>query len=252
MYLPLPSVPVPASQGGMSYGAMLLPAAGASAQALLPLLLQLHFSGWVAPPGDGWAVVIGEPGDGVVADGRRGVIEAAAFVAERMPGVVLAVRVRRDRQLALVAWRSGEELGRYSSDPSQEPDADKDVLSEPVGTEHAETFAALCGHEEAAGRLTELLGEELDPDSVFESERLAGVARLLGLPGWLVAAGALPDDIPTGPRARELTRLRAGAPGAAGRVRDAPLRALRRHQQPPPVIADPPRGGGMEFELWML
>ena len=75
---------------------------------------------------------------------------------------------------------------------------------------------------------------------------------MLGLPAWIVAAGALPQDIPTGPKAAELTRLRGGAPGYAGRTVGPALRAVRRRQTPPPVIADPPRSGGMGFEEWML
>lgn len=237
---------------GMTYGAVLLRADETTVPDVLALLRGIRFSGWVAPPADGWIVLLGDPGDGVVADERRGVIEVAACLAERMPGAVLAVRVRHDRQLALVAWRAGEEVGRYCSDPSQEADADEDVLSEPLGAENAEAFAELCGREGVGEELAELLGEELDPESVIESERLADVSRMLGLPRWLVAAGELPRDIPTGPRAAELTRLRAGVAGAVGRMRDAPLRALRRRQQPPPVIADPPTCGGMGFEAWML
>lgn len=237
---------------GLSYGAVLLPSDDIAPAELLVQLRGIRFSGWIAPPQDGWTVVLGDPGDGVVADERRGVIEVAAFLAEGMPGSVLAVRVRRDRQLALVAWSAGSEVGRYCSDPSQEPDADEDVLTEPIGAEHGAVFAALCGREAVTKKLTELLEEELDSGDVFESERLAEVSRLLGLPRWLVAAGSLPHDIATGPPAAELTRLRAGVAGAAGRVREAPLRALRNRQHPPPVIADPPSGGGMDFEAWML
>lgn len=237
---------------GLSYGAVLLSAAAVDVGELKTLLRGIRFSGWLAPASDGWVVVLGDPGDGVVADDRRGVIEVGAFLAEGMPGAVLAVRVRRDRQLALVGWSDGVEVGRYCSDPSQEPGADKDVLPDPCGAEDADALAALCGRDEAAERLGELLAEELDPGSVFESERLGEVARLLGLPRWLVAAGELPDDIPTGPRARDLVHVRAGATGAGARLRDAPLRSLRRRQQPPPVIVDPPTGGGMDVEAWML
>ena len=219
---------------------------------LLEVLRGIRFSGWIAPPRDGWIVVLGDPGDGVVADDRRGVIEVGAALAERLAAPVLAVRVRRDRQLGIVAWRDGEEVGRYCSDPSREPDADKDVLDQPVGAELAEALAELWNRADAADDLAELLEEELDPESVYESERLRSVLRLLGLPAWIVAAGALPQDIPTGPTAAELTRLRAGATGYAGRTLGPALRAVRRRQTPPPVIADPPRGSGMGFEEWMF
>ena len=105
------------------------------------------------------------------------------MLAERTAGAVLAVRVRRDRQLGIVAWRAGDEVGRYCSDPSREPGADKEVLDQPFGAELAESLAELWGRADAADELTELLEEELDPDSVYESERLRTVLRLLGLPG---------------------------------------------------------------------
>ena len=57
--------------------------------------------------------------------------------------------------------------------------------------------------------------QELDPDSVIESERLGRVLRLLRLPTWVVAAATLPRDIPTGPRTRDLIRL--GHQGRADR-----------------------------------
>ena len=237
---------------GHSYGAAIVPAAGVTLPEVQAILSVIRFSGWIAPPRDGWSVVLGDPGDRVVADGRRDVIEVAELLAERVPGPVLAVRVRRDRQLALVAWKAGEEVARYCSDPSREPGADKDVLAEPVGAEYAETFADLWDRPDAAEELTELLEDELDPDSVYESERLGRVLRLLGLPAWLVAAGELPHAMPTGPRSSELIRMRAGRTGVAGVIAGMFVRPVRRRQQPPPVIADPPKGGGMGFEEWMF
>lgn len=218
---------------------------------LVKLLGGIRFSGWIAPPQADWLVALGDPGDGVVADEHRGIIEVAGLLAERVSGPVLAVRVREDRQLALVAWRRGEEVARYCSDPSREPDADKEVLDEPVGAEYAGAFAELWDRPDAAQALSELLEEELDPDSVYESERLGRTLRLLGLPAWIVAAGALPRAMPRGPSVAELTRLRAGLTGVAGRSRDAILRPVRRRQIPPPVIDDPP-SGGMGLEPWMF
>jgi hypothetical protein len=179
------------------------------------------------------------------------VIEVAGLVAARTETAVLAVRVRQDRQLGVVAWRGGEERGRYSSDPSREPSADDDVLDEPFGADIAEALAELWDRPDATEDLTELLEEQLDPDSVYESERLRTLLRTLGLPTWIVASGALPHDIPTGPRARELTRLRGGAPGSAGGILGRALGPVRRRHHPPPVIADPPQGGGSGFEDWM-
>lgn len=237
---------------GHSYGAVIIPAAEGRLPDLQGALSGIRFSGWIAPPTEGYVVVLGDPGDGVVADGHRGVVEVGAMIAERATEPVLALRVRHDRQLALVAWRGGEELARYCSDPSREPGAGDDVRAEPYGAESAQTFADLWNRPDAAERLSELLEDELDPDSVYESERLGTTLRLLGLPAWIVAAGALPRPMPTGPRISELVRLRAGATGVTGRTRDSLVRPVRRRQHPPPVIADPPTSTGMDFESWMF
>ena len=161
---------------GHSYGAVILPTRDATRTDLLQELGGIRFTGWIAPPEQDWLVVLGDPGDGVVADERRGIIEVGALLAEQLRGPVLAVRVRHDRQLALVAWRAAEEVARYCSDPSREPDADREVLSEPVGAEYAGAFAQLWNRPDAAEPLSELLEEELDPDSVYESERLGRTA----------------------------------------------------------------------------
>lgn len=237
---------------GHSYGVILVPAGSETASAVRDALTGIRFTGWIAPPGDGWIVLIGEPGDGVVADERRGVVEVGALLATRVADAVLAVRVREDRQLGLVAWVGGEELARYCSDPSVEPGADKEVLTEPVGVEAAEALAELRSRPEVAEELTELLAEEIDPDSVSESERLGCVLRLLDLPTWIVAAGELPRTMPRGPKVSDLVHLRAGATGIAGRSRDAVVRPLRRRQDAPPLIDDPPTGGGMGYEEWMF
>ncbi|WP_314501853.1 hypothetical protein [uncultured Microbacterium sp.] len=237
---------------GHSYGGVILPERDAALPGLLDSLAGIRFSGWIAPSQDGWTVVLGDPGAGVVADARRGIIEVGALLAARVPGPVLAVRVREDRQLALVAWRSAEEVARYCSDPSREPGADREVLSEPVGAEYAGAFAQLWDRPDAVDELAELLEEELDPDSVYESERLGTLLRVLGLPGWIVAAGSLPRSMPRGPSSAELTRLRAGLTGMGGRSRDALVRRLRRRQNPPPVIDEPPTGGAAGLEPWMF
>lgn len=236
---------------GHSYGAVIVPAGALAPDELRQLLSGIRFSGWVAPPTAGWIVLIGNPGDGVVADGRRGVIEVAGTLAGRVVGPVLALRVRNDRQLGLVAWQVGEEIARYCSDPSREPGADDDVLTEPVGAESAPVLAGLVDRPDAAEDLSELLDEELDPDSVYESERLGRMLRLLGLPDWIVAAGSLPRAMPRGPKASELVRVRAGSTGMGGRIREALLRPVRRRQHPPPVIDDPPTSAGGD-DYWMF
>jgi hypothetical protein len=253
MYLPPVSGMSPGGSEpeGDSYGAIVIAVGDQPSDNVAQTLRGIRFSGWIAPPHGGWHVVLGDPGAGVVASGRRGVIEVAALLAESSP-TVLAVRVRRDRQLAIVAWRAAIEVGRYCSDPSQDHDDDGDVVPDPLGAEYAARFAAACERAEVAEALEEVLAEELDTESVFESERLRTVLRMLRLPSWLVAIGALPSDIPTGPRARELTRLRAGASGMAGVVRGGVVARLRRRRRPPPVIADPPRSTMSGFEPWML
>jgi hypothetical protein len=148
-------------------------------------------------------------------------------------------------------WADGDEVGRYVSGPSYGLAAADDTLSAPFGVEHAAAFAAACGHPEAADDLAELLAEELDPESVIESERLAGVLRLLGLPRWLVAAPSLPHDVPTGPRAADMTRLGAGVPGLLGRVCGRAADLVRRRRPPPPAITDAPRGGA-DIDPWAL
>ena len=235
MTYPLAGLPGPEpGPPGCSYAAVLVRAATAD---VLPVLREVRFTGWLAPPEDGW-VVAPAASVGTVASGRRGVVEVGAALADRLPAVVLAVRVVDDRQLALVGRADGGEICRYVSDPSW--GAGDDVLPDPLGAAAAGPLAVACDRPAAAGELAEVLAEQLDPDSVNESERLARILRLLGLPPWVVAVDSLPRDIPTGPRAADLTRLRAGRPGLPGRLLAAGS-PLRRRRPPPPVIPDPPR-----------
>jgi hypothetical protein len=220
----------------------------ASSDEVLTALREVRFSGWLAPPEAGWVVAVAASGAGTVASDRRGVVGVADWVASRLAGPALAIRVVADRQLLLAVWTGGEEVGRYVSDPSY--GRDDDTLPEPLGTEHAAAFAAAFGHPDVADDLAELLADELDPDSVIESERLGGVLRLLGLPSWLVAVPSLPRDVPTGPRAAELTRLGAGATGVRGRMRGRVAEVVRRRRRPPPAVTDPPRGGGIDPSLF--
>src|SRR5205823_3062446 len=154
---------------------------------VLAALREVRFTGWLARPEDGWLVAVARSGAGVTAAHGRGVVGVGEWLAGRLCATVLAVRVLADRQLALVAWADGTEIGRYVSDPSHGLPADEDVLAEPLGVEHAAAFAEACGRPETADDLAELLAETLDPDSVIESERLGRVLRLLGLPTWLEA-----------------------------------------------------------------
>ncbi|WP_353828060.1 hypothetical protein [Agromyces sp. SYSU T0242] len=238
--------------GGETYAAVLVRADGGEAE-VTRALRDLRATGWVAPPDAGWIAFVAAPGDGVVAAGRRDVLALAGELAARLDVAVLSVRVRHDRQLVLAAWRGEDELGRYSSDPSREPGADEEVLAEPVGVEHAAAVASLAGHPGAEEVLARILGEELESESVFESERLREVLELLTLPSWLVAVAALPDDVPTGPRARSFTRLGAGRAGAAGVVAGRLARVARRRMSVQPAVADPPRADDLgEIDPWLL
>jgi hypothetical protein len=236
---------------GYTYAAILL----RPAEGLLAALREIRFSGWLAPPEDGWQVVVPASGAGTVAAGRRGVIGVAEWLATRVTGPVLALRVVLDRQLALVVWADGEETGRYVSDPSREPADDDDLddlLDEPVGAEAAYAIAAACAHPDAADDLVDLLNERLDPDSVIESERLGRLLRLLGLPTWLVAAAELPRSIPTGPSRTDLTRLGAGLPGLRGQLAHRLVDVVRRRRPPPPLLSDPPRKTSSGVDPWLL
>lgn len=218
---------------------------------VLAALREIRFSGWLAQPEDGWLVAVAASGAGTVAAGRRGVAGVAEELAGRLTGTVLAIRVLADRQLLLAVWTEGAEVGRYVSDPSREPGAEDDVRPDPFGVEQAAGFAESLGRPEQAGDLAELLADELDPDSFIESERLARVLRLLGLPTWLVAAATLPGDIPTGPRTRDMTRLGAGVPGLLGRPSGWAVNIIRRRRPPPPAVTGAPRGrSGMD--PWLM
>ncbi|HET6532392.1 MAG TPA: hypothetical protein VFH03_17540 [Actinoplanes sp.] len=236
---------------GHTYGAVLARTGDRTDADVLGPLRQIRFSGWLARPDQGWLTAVATPGGGTVAAGRRGVVGAGEWLAGRLPVPVLAVRVLADRQLALVMWADGAEIGRYVSDPSREPDAGDDVLPGPLGAEHAYAFADACGRPDAGDDLADVLADELDQDSVIESERLARVLRLLGLPTWVVAAATLPRDIPTGPRRRDLIRLGAGVPGALGRLCAGVVHPVRKRRPPPPVVADPPRGSS-GVDPWLL
>jgi hypothetical protein len=237
---------------GHTYAAVLVRAGGAvTRERVFGALREIRFSGWLAPPEDGWLIAVAASGAGTVAAGRRGVAGVAQWLAGRLAATVVAVRVLADRQLVLAAWAQDAEIGRYVSDPSRDPGADDDVLPEPVGVGHAAAFAVACDRPEVADDLAEVLAEELDPESVIESERLARVLRLLRLPTWLVAAATLPRDVPTGPARRDLTRLGAGVPGPPGLLCQVAVDVVRRRRPPPPVITDVPRGSS-GVDPWLL
>jgi hypothetical protein len=240
--------PEPEGPAGYSYGAVI--ARTEEREPVLARLRDIGFSGWVAPPEDGWLVVLPESAQAAVASDRRGVVGVGEALAGTAP-TLLAVRVLHDRQLALVAWVAGQEVARYVSDPSREPGAAADVHDDAVGVEGADAIAEACGRPEAGEDLAELLDEGLDPDEEIESERLSRVLGVLGLPAWLVSAWVLPKRMPIGPSPRDLVRLGAGRTGVGGWLAGRVVRTVRR-RRPPPVLTDPPRrGAGPDDLMWM-
>ncbi len=223
----------PDATAGLSYAGMFV---RAGHDAVLAWLGDRRFTGWLGPQEGDWVLVVAEQPDGPVAGEGRTLLGAAAEAARDLSTVALAVRVRRDVVLHLDGWdgtgddgaEPPRELGGYVSDPSGNAENPDEVYPEPEGAHHAQAYAAACGQEQAGADLFDLLAEELDTDSVFESERLDSVLRLLDLPRWLISAASLPKDVPAGPRRSEVVRLGAGRTGAAGRVISWILRRRRR------------------------
>ncbi len=227
-----PLVPPPGDSGpaGWSYAGAVV---RTTREALLPLLAELRVTGFCGPDEDGWVVVVAAEPGGVVAGDRRDLFATAAEVAVRLGTAVLAAEVTGDRLLVLQMWDGDRDLGRYVSDPSALAPDDEDVFGEPEGAWHARDYAGACGRggdHEVVSQLEERLAEWLDPESVFESERLAAVLGLLGLPTWLVSARSLPRDVPAGPRAADVTRLGSGRTGLGGRLVGGVTGVVRRRR----------------------
>ncbi len=135
--------------------------------------------------------VADSPG-GSVAGSRTGVAALTRRLATGLQTLVLGVEVDDERVLRLT-WASPDAAGGYDSDPTVGHEDDDDLLPDPVGVDLLGDLAAAAGRPGAAEDLTELLGEEIDRDSTYESERLRAALRLLGMPslagrGELVAA----------------------------------------------------------------
>jgi len=223
-----PGDPIPE---GHRYAGLVVDAAAPGRDALLAALGRARFSGWVGP-GDGrWVVAVADSPGGSVAGSRTGVADLTRRLATGLQTLVLGVEVDDARVLRLT-WASPDGEGAYDSDPTVGHEDDDDLLPDPVGVDLLGDLAAAAGRPGAADDLTELLGDEIDRDSTFESERLRAALRLLGMPTWLVASSSLPRDVPSGPRRGETTRLGAGRPGPAGRLTGMATRRVRRHRPP--------------------
>jgi hypothetical protein len=179
------------------------------------------------------------------------VLGVGSALAADLDVPVLAVRVLRDRQLVIAAWRDGHQVARYVSDPSFDHEERSQLLTDPVGVESAIALAETCGRSNVAAELAALLDRGLDPESFIESERLAAVLALLQLPSWLVSVAALPRHLPTGPRRADFARLGAGATGPAGPVARWGSEWVRRWRRQPPVVPNPPRRR-VDVDPWLL
>lgn len=239
---------------GQSYAAVIVgvnpDSCSAERGAVLSSLQRLRFSGWLGPVEGRWLTAVLDSARRSSAGERRGVIEVAAELAAQTREPVIAVRMLADQQLALAVWHEGAEIGRYVSDPSYGAGEDSDLLPDPYGTHHADAFAAACGHPEAGEELAQILGEDVDVDTMIESERLTAVLRLLHLPTWIVGSTSLPKEMAVGPRNSDLTRLGAGRTGLLGWAAGRASATTRSHRTPPPVLTDAPRG--QDFDPWLM
>lgn len=217
---------------GHRYTGLLVDIGEAGRAGLLAALGRARFSGWVGPAQGRWVVAVADNPGGSVAGSRTGVSELTRRVATGLRTLALGVEVDDERVLRLT-WASPDVDGSYDSNPGLGHEDDEDDLPpDPVGVDLLTGLAEAAGRPEAAEDLTELLGDQIDRDSTFESERLRAVLRLLDAPTWLVASSSLPRDVPSGPRRSEITRLGAGRPGPAGRLRGLAVRRVRRHRPP--------------------
>lgn len=236
MSIPIRGPDDPAAMDGYSYSGVFVRAEHGT---LLGRLAEQRFTGWLGPQEGEWALAVAEEAAGPVAGSGRTLLTLARALARDLSTIVIVARVERDRVLRLDGWdgtgddgdEAPRELGGYVSDPSVDAEDADAVFPEPDGAHHAEAYAQACEQPGAAEELFEVLAEELDPQTVFESERLDTVLRLLDLPRWLISAQSLPKDVPAGPRHTELVRLGAGRSGPSGLVMGAVTGVLRRRRR---------------------
>jgi hypothetical protein len=189
-------------------------------EAVLGALSDLRFSGYVGPQEGPWVVAVCLRVRGAVAGDKMTSADVARALSAASGGAAFNLIVLDDKMLNIEAYRSGELVMSYYSDPTVEYPHNDELMPEPIGAQDAPAFAAALGAPELAEGLEELLGEELG-ESENESERVTRVLRLIGAPAWIVAAETLPKAVPSGPAAKEFTRLGAGKEGVSGRLDDA-------------------------------
>lgn len=218
---------------GATYSAILC---GGERDALLGLLADERFTGWVGPPEEGWCAVVPERPLGHVARRRQRARDLAEMLATGPASPVVAVGVERDKVLRLWAGTPDGAVIDYVSDISADSGDDWTLdpfgnptppAEGPSGAERAPALARTLARPEVADELRELLLEDLG-ESTSESERLGRLAALLGWPAWIVAVDSLPRQIPGGPDRQASVRLRAGRRGVPGVLLARVTRVVRR------------------------
>lgn len=225
-------LPPAEDEDGLTYAGLII--AADAVEPVRDALAAARFSGYLGPverPGDrAWLVAVAHNPTGAVAGDRQDVARLVARVADELGTLVVGATVLRDRVLRLV-W-DGPDTGAYDSDPSFGRH-DDDLDTDPVGVSALAGLAEACGRADSAEDLIGLLGERIDTDGTYESERLRAALRLLAMPAWLVAADSLPRDVPGGPPRQDVVRLRAGATGAVGLTKGTVVGAVRRRRRLP-------------------
>lgn len=216
---------------GPSYGAILV---AAPPDEVLAAAQEARFTGWLTPPAGEWVVLAPENPLGHAAGERRTAHDLAEHLAATLATRAICAVVRREELLTLTAYDGETQVLDYLSDAQVARPGDEFAWG-PEGVHGAEALTRLClGEAEtvavprgksSADRVRDVLAEESGEDE-NESERLMALARLLGWPEWLVALPGLPKRIASGPA--DLVRLRSGATGLAGRLKDRGARMKRR------------------------
>lgn len=198
-------------------------------ETLLTALADLRFSGWLGPQQGRWVVAVPSRVRGAVAGNKMTAPDVARHLAEHGDGLTFSATVIGDKLLELHVYRASDRVMTYYSDPTVVDPYNDELSPTPMGAQDAPAFAEAAGLPGIGDDLEELLEEELT-SSENESERITKVLRMLEAPTWIVAAEALPKDVPAGPRAKEFTRLGAGKEGVLGQIDDA-LRGIVRKKK---------------------
>lgn len=237
----------------------------ADRERVVEVLASLGFSGWIGPAQGRWVLVVAENPLGKVAAGKRTIDEVGRDLAATTGALTLVAQIRRDEALRLWLYNGDQRVATVDTNPPEPefgagPGHDEfggavtlDEFGEPMLEEFGEPVGMAMFEDDSDGltyapiaqalevpevseELTELLEDELSEDE-SESERLTAMARLLGLPTWLVSATSLPKDIWGGPRREEMIRLQVGRQGAAGALHGF---VTRRTTRRPPARPERP------------